>query len=244
MSELGRLDALILAGGLGTRLRAALPDRPKALAPVAGRPFLFHLLDHLAHQGIRRAVLALGHQAAMIREAVADYRALDLAISEESRPLDTGGALALARPLLGSDPVLVLNGDSLAPIDLGLLLQTHRSRHAQATLAALRLADAARFGSLDLDADGAILAFREKGKAGPGLVSAGIYLVSRAVLESLAPDQPLSLERAVFPGLCGRGLYAQAFDAPLLDIGTPESYATAEAFLSRHSPPAIPDRSE
>ncbi|MCC7167947.1 MAG: NTP transferase domain-containing protein, partial [Rhodospirillales bacterium] len=122
MSALEKIDALVLAGGLGTRLRAALPDRPKALAPVAGRPFLFHLLDFLAAQGIRRAVLALGHQAAMIREAVVDYQTIEIAISEEPEPRDTGGALALARPRLHSDPVLVVNGDSLAPVDLGLLL--------------------------------------------------------------------------------------------------------------------------
>ncbi len=228
--------AAILAGGKGTRLAGVVDDRPKPLAEVAGRPFLEWLLLALRARGVRRAHLLGGHQGARLAawaEEVGERLGLALSVTVEPRPLGTGGALRLALDALAGDPLLVLNGDSLCPLPLAALAERHRAAGATATLLAVRVPDAGRFGTLALDAGGRVREFREKDPAGgPGLVSGGVYLLARRLVEEIPAGRAVSLEREILPGLAARGeLVALPVAGRLLDIGTPDSFREAETLL-------------
>jgi len=231
------IDAAVLAGGLGTRLREIVSDRPKALASVAGRPFLSYVLDQVVTAGVRHAVLCTGYLGDQLRATFGDrFGGLALSYSHESSPQGTAGALRLALPLLRSDPVLVLNGDSHCEVDLKDLIAWHEGRAEQSagSLLVTRVDDTARYGTLDLNDAGEIVAFLEKsGQAVPGWINAGVYVLPRRLLMSIAAEGPVSLERDVFPRWVNRGLDGYRTNAPFIDIGTPESYAQAEVLLGR-----------
>lgn len=225
---------MILAGGLGTRLRPVVGDRPKVLAEVRGRPFLAYLLDQLVAARVGEVVLCTGYLGAQLESAFGDsYRNMRLRYSRESSPLGTAGALRLALPLLQSDPVLVMNGDSFCHADLEGFRRWHQAKGAKATLLLAQVSDTRRYGRVHLDTDGRVRRFREKGTTeGPGWINAGIYLLAQEVLGAIAPGRVVSLEREVFPAWIDRGLYAFTSLGPFLDIGTPEAYAAAEQFFS------------
>ncbi len=236
MAPLDGIDVVVLAGGMGTRLRPIVANRPKVLAPVGGRPFLDRLLELLAAARASRVVLALGYRADQV-VAHLEQRSLggpNLIVSIETQPMGTGGALALAARQLRSDPVIVMNGDSYAPIDFARLLALHRRRGARATLALVRVDDASRFGAVRIDPRGRVVAFEEKRctAPGPGLVSAGIYAMQRTVIDGFPTHHAVSLEHEVFPRMVGDGLYGIEQDVPFIDIGTPESYAAADGFFA------------
>jgi NDP-sugar pyrophosphorylase family protein len=217
------MQAVVLVGGLGSRLRPAVADRPKALASVGGRPFLDWLLLALSEQGVGRVVLATGYLAAAFDPHLAGWRALGLEVelSREASPLGTGGAARLALDRIEGDRLLVLNGDSFCPFDLTRL-------DPAPALWLVEVEDASRFGSVELAADGRVRSFREKvGAVGPGLINAGVYFLDRADLAAIGPGRPASLERDVLPGLVGRGLRGVVGPGPFVDIGTPQSYAAA-----------------
>jgi NDP-sugar pyrophosphorylase family protein len=226
--------ALILAGGLGTRLRGVLPDTPKVLAPVAGRPFLAHLLDWLADVGVRDVIICTGYRAAQVTRAFgARYRDLYLYYSWEPQPLGTGGALRRALGLTHAETVLALNGDSFVSCDLPVFLAWHRAHGFAGSLVLAEVDDASRFGTVRVNDGGAIRAFEEKrGNAEPGWINGGVYLLSRRLLESLPEGQPVSIEREGFPAWLSSGLGGYQSSGAFLDIGTPESLARAEAFLA------------
>jgi NDP-sugar pyrophosphorylase family protein len=234
MAALGESTALILAGGLGTRLRSAVGDRPKALAEIQGRPFLAYMLDGLAAAGVCEVVLCTGYLGEQIRAHFGhEYRSLHLAYSQESEPRGTAGAVRLALPLIASSHVLVLNGDSLSDVDLQAFCTWTERQDASLAIALTCVADSDRFGSVETDAQGWVRKFEEKGQSrGAGWINAGIYLTQRRMLESLPADRPLSLERDVLPELIGNGLAGYRSNGRFLDIGTPESYALAASFVS------------
>jgi len=226
--------AVVLAGGLGTRLAGVVHDRPKVLAAVRGRPFLAHLLARLAAAGARHVVLCTGHRHEQVSAAFGTrYAGMRLAYSAEPHPLGTGGALRLALPHLGSDPVLVLNGDSLCDVDLGELWAWHRRHGARASLVAVHVRDATRYGRLEIDRDARVVGFEEKGLAsGPSWISAGIYVLARALVEAVPAGHRVSLEREVLPAAIEDGILAfRSRGAAFLDIGTPEAYAAAPTFV-------------
>jgi NDP-sugar pyrophosphorylase family protein len=234
-SSLSEATALILAGGLGTRLSAVVSDRAKPMAEVSGRPFILFLLDFLAGAGVKHAVLCTGHRGEGVRRTLgSSHQGMALEYSQEDQPLGTGGALRLALPLLRSDAALVLNGDSFFGLDLETFW-TEASLRPGAVLAVTRVQDTSRYGRVELDSDGRVLAFREK-ESGTGLVNAGVYRIPAAFL---APCQgSFSLEREAFPAWIGR-LWGQVLEGPFLDIGTPESYGRAEAFFRNLRPPRV-----
>lgn len=229
--------AVILAGGMGTRLSSLVADRPKVLAEVQGRPFLAYLLDQLASAGISDVVLCTGYMAEAVRAMFGEsYADLSLSYSPESRPMGTGGALRLALPLLKSDSVFVLNGDSYCEVDLRAVWDSHCSRRATLTLVVKRVADATRFGQVRIKADGAVIGFEEKAKQGVGgLINAGIYLVGRSLLQTIRAKGAASLEQEMFPAWIGHGLYGYETRGRFMDIGTPESYEAAQHFFERDS---------
>ncbi|HLY74276.1 MAG TPA: sugar phosphate nucleotidyltransferase, partial [Planctomycetota bacterium] len=151
----------------------------------------------------------------------------------ESEPLGTGGALRKALPLLSTDCILAMNGDSYVDADLGGLAASHRRRKAQLTILLTRVEDAARYGGVDVGPDGSVLGFVEKGRSGPGLINAGVYVLGREGVQEIPAGRSVSLEREVLPARIGRGFYAQWGSYPFLDIGTPESYRQAEAFFAK-----------
>lgn len=233
-ADIARATAILLAGGLGTRLRGVVSDRPKVLAPVAGRPFLAWLLEQVAAAGLRRAVLCTGYLAPQV-EATFGARFGDLALtySCEREPLGTAGALRHALAHLGPGPFLVLNGDSCCATPLAPLWEHHLLRGARATLLATLVPDGARFGRVECDATGRVTGFVEKdGRHAPAWINAGVAVVARGVLERIPAGRPVSLEGEVWPALIGDGLLALRRVAPFVDIGTPDDFALAAQVLA------------
>ncbi|MDQ7821494.1 MAG: nucleotidyltransferase family protein [Candidatus Eremiobacteraeota bacterium] len=236
------LTAVILAGGLGTRLRSVLPDRPKTLAPVNGRPFLAYLLYFLGRAGIRHAVLSTGYKGEEVESVFGDhYSGMELAYSRESSPLGTGGALRLALSRVRSPLMLVINGDSFCSFSPREFLEFH-GRHGESTsMVLIEVADTSRFGCVDVDNEGIIHRFIEKDSSGgPGFINAGIYLITGGTVAGIPEGKPLSLERDLFPALAGRGLFGYRSPGPFLDIGTPETFREAQEFFNNDEWEKIP----
>jgi D-glycero-alpha-D-manno-heptose 1-phosphate guanylyltransferase len=226
--------AIILAGGLGTRLQSVVSDRPKALALVAGRPFLYFLLDQLADAGIKDVVLCVGHRADQVRQTMGDHhRGMVLRYSLETEPLGTGGALRLALDACTANPLLVANGDSILRTDLRTFFTWHATSGAKASVLLAQVPDAARFGRVEVDPEGHILHFMEKdGRSHPGAINAGYYLIDRSWISQIPAGRMVSLETEVFPTWIGREFFAKETPGIFLDIGTPESYMQAESTLA------------
>ncbi len=231
----GLQTAVVLAGGLGTRLRSVVPDRPKALADVGGRPFLSYLLDMLATAGLSRVVICTGYRGDMIQQALGtSYGPLALDYSHEDVPLGTGGALRAALPRIASETILALNGDSLCRADLTVFAASHMQHQAAISLLLAKVDDASRYGRVELDCDNRVTQFVEKGPSrSPAWINAGVYLIERRVVESIAPETSVSLERDVLPSWLGGGLYGHRGGQQFLDIGTPESYSAAPHFVAQ-----------
>ena len=227
MAQPRHVPAFVLCGGLGTRL-AGVEDRTKAIIPVAGRPFLTYVLRLLRLQGFARTVLCLGRGAEAVRRVI---RGSGLTFSIEPEPLGTGGALALA----GGEAArtnLILNGDSYAEAYYPDLLATHAGHGAAAgramTLLAVRVADTSDYGGLEVDAEGRVISFREKGGAGAGWINAGVYVAGGALLRAL-PGGTFSLERDLLPELAAEGrLRALTGRFFFRDIGTPARLPAAQ----------------
>lgn len=234
----GRLPpAAVLAGGLGTRIRAVGGDTPKVLLPVEGRPFLAHLLDYLAAEGVREVVLCTGYAAARVMEAARAHLppGLHLVESRETDPLGTGGALRLAAAHLGPE-FLAVNGDTYLESPLGELLDLHRREEAVVTLSLVRSEAAAEKGSVRVDPAGRVLDFAEKTPDGSGLVNGGVYAAGAALLEPCPPEVFCSLERTLIPGLLARDrrVRARVVEGAFVDIGLPEDYLRVRDHLPRN----------
>jgi D-glycero-alpha-D-manno-heptose 1-phosphate guanylyltransferase len=231
-----KMLAVLLVGGMGTRLQSVLPSMPKPLAPIGKLSFLELLVLQLRSQGIRRLVMCTGHLADQIENEFGDAHKWGVAItySKESQPLGTAGAVKFAeRSLCDDSDFLVMNGDSFMEIDFRQFIRFHREYGGLISMAVRRVPDASRFGTVEVDAHHRVVGFREKmGIHVPGIINAGVYLFSRAILQHI-PDGPASLEKDVFPGLLEHGVYALEQHGMFIDIGTPEDYARAQA-LSRN----------
>ncbi len=243
-TELKDITAVILAGGYGTRLRSVIPDQPKVLAPVGGRPFLSYLLDQLQQYRIPQAVLCTGYRGDQIEAALGShYGTIQLEYSQEPRPLGTGGAIRGALSLCASDPILILNGDTFVPVDLQSFWDRHQAKKAQATVLLARAVDVNRFGLVGLDPEGRIQAFSEKrNQEAPGWVNGGMYILHRNLLEMIPEGETVSLEREVLPFWVGKGLFGFCFAGSFLDIGTPETYGAAKDYFRRRGSFDLPLR--
>ncbi len=226
---------LILAGGLGTRLRSAYEDGPKVMAPVGGRPFLSYLLTSLARAGFEQIVLCVGYRHELIQEWLGDGSSFHLAVkySLETEPFGTAGALRLAYSRYLSGPRFVaMNGDSLLQADFGAMYEAHMCEKGQATIAVAAVSDTSRYGRVDIDDRGNVRAFREKsGEHVSGYVNGGIYLFEDAVMNHVPDGRAVSLEKEVLPLLQRKGLLAFPCPGYFIDIGIPEDLARAQTEL-------------
>ncbi len=220
-------DAVILAGGLGTRLRGVVADVPKPLAPVAGRPFLAWLLDRLARDGIGRVVLSTGHLGHLIRAAIGVAHAgMAVEYAHEDAPLGTGGATYAALGRCRTDRAFVLNGDTWLDADLRAMASTR----GDIVLAVRAVADRARYGSVVMEGD-RVVGLAEKGGTGPGLINGGIALLRRDLPDHRPRAAPFSLETGLLADPAGLDVRAFVTPGRFLDIGTPEDYAAAQALI-------------
>lgn len=231
--SLSDVDTVVLAGGLGTRIRAVLGDVPKVLAPVGGRPFLDLLLDWLRGFGARRVVLCLGHLGDRVVAHLNDHpgiaAGLEVVPVIEPAPLGTAGAVRHVRPHLSSDPVFVLNGDTFLDADLAGFVAGHRAAGRPISLLCAEVDSVARFGSVEVDGRGLLRRFVEKDAAGdrPGLINAGMYLFSAQALELLMACDGPSLERDLLQRQPTGTIRAEIVRGRFIDIGTPDSLAMA-----------------
>ncbi len=233
------VTAVVLAGGLGTRVAHLLPGIPKPMAPVAGRPFLDWVVRYLARQGVRRMVLSTGFLADSVERHFAAQPVEGVAIRciAEPRPLGTaGGFRHAARQVTPRPPAwLVLNGDSLALAALAGLFAGLSDPAVEGGLLGVSMPDASRYGTLEFDADGALRRFLEK-RPGAGVINAGVYLLRDSLVQTFPERDPLSFETDVFPAcLARRGVMrVEVVEAHFLDIGTPDSLPQAENFIRRN----------
>ena len=229
------IDAVILAGGLGQRMRGIVDDRPKPLAMIRGRPFLDILIDDLTRQGLRRLILCVGHRGNQIVAHLRSRTDAEFVFSEESSPLGTGGAVRHAANLIQSDPFLALNGDSFCRIDYERFLEFHRERNSTASIAVAAARGRSDGGTVELADDARVVRFREKAagvNAAPTYINAGIYLLCRDLPTLWLQSDPFSLENDIFPELVSRkSCYGFVVDAEVVDIGTPERYVEAQSKL-------------
>lgn len=228
-------QAVILCGGLGTRLQERLPGTPKALARIGGRAFLEYLLQDLVTAGIRRMVLCTGRGRDLIRAYFGDGSDFGACIrySEERVALGTGGALKNAQRQVNSNPFLVCNGDSLLELDFARLLARHLNSKAKVTLALTLVPDGSRYGNVRMEPDGRVAELIEKPEKGvmepkPAWIYGGICVADQSLFPEIDDAPPaVSLERDVLPMLIGHGLFAEQFKGFFLDIGVPEDYERA-----------------
>ncbi len=246
----GRLEAILLVGGQGTRLRPLTIGVPKPLLPTAGVPFLAHQLARAAASGVGRVVLATAFRAEMFAEVFGDGSeyGLDIVYASEDEPLGTGGGIRNAAASLRSgpdDPVVVLNGDVLSGHDLGAQIDLHRKADAAVTLHLVEVPDPARFGCVPTDFDGRVTAFLEKTPHPvTSQINAGCYVFTRRFIDAMPAGRVLSVEREVFPDLIAAGETVMGYleTAYWLDVGTPEAFVrgSCDLVLGELASPALP----
>jgi mannose-1-phosphate guanylyltransferase len=228
------VQAIVLVGGEGTRLRPLTTTVPKPALTLVDRPFLAYMIEWLAGHGVSEVVLACGFLPDVLREALVDEEeraGVTITYVVEPERRGTAGAIRFAADQLGDrleDRFLALNGDVLTDLDLTALLRAHRERDAQATIALHPVEDSSAYGLVRSDEGGAVLEFLEKtGEQVPAEINAGMYALERSVLDLIPPGEEVSIERDVFPRLVGEGLHGLRLDGYWMDIGTPERYLQA-----------------
>ncbi len=233
------MEAIILAGGLGKRLRKAVPDLPKPMAPIGGRPFLEYLLDYWVAQGVNRFILSVGYKHETIEDYFSDgYRESEIAYAVEKQPRGTGGGLLYALDFLHeSEPFLIMNGDTFFNVNLTSMRHFHKSRHAELTIALRMLEGNNRYAGVGIDDSGKITTFDNQARTSEQtLINGGVYLANRGIFTGITSDPviPVSIEEQIFPALmkAGRNLYGYTSSAPFIDIGVPEDYVRAASILS------------
>jgi D-glycero-alpha-D-manno-heptose 1-phosphate guanylyltransferase len=222
------LQALILVGGLGTRLRGVVDDRPKPMADIGGKPFLEYLINFLGKYGVMDIILSTGYMSSLVMNHFGDGHGFGVRISysKEDRPLGTAGAIRQAKSQISDQTVLVMNGDSILDFDPNLLIEKHKQNCANISMALVRVNDKSRYGSVEIDESGKIIEFVEKdAKSKLDVINAGIYLLDRQIVDSIPCClQPISLEKDIFPKFIGKSFYGVIFEGFFIDIGIPLDY--------------------
>ena len=226
-------QAIVLAGGLGTRLRGKVPELPKTLAPIAGRPFLAYLMEFFLSRGVYEFIFAVGYKKDLILEFLKTLPStVQWQVSIESEPLGTGGAIRKACRLTGYEHSLILNGDSFFAIDPGMLSVQHGNTGADCTLALKHMAHADRYGLVTLNSESRISSFVEKKAQATGLINGGIYALRVDALLSQSLPEKFSFENDFLEKEFVKGkIFGQPQDGYFIDIGVPEDYERAQREL-------------
>lgn len=234
-----QMEAIVLAGGLGSRLRAMVPDVPKPMAPVNNRPFLEYLLDYWVGQGVDRFILSVGYKCNVIEEYFGErYKRAEVVYAVEEQPRGTGGGLLLAlEHLRETDPFLIVNGDTFFEVDLGAMQRFHQDRRAEITMVLRQVEANSRYASVEVGPDGRITSFDNRARtAGRALINGGVYLAESSAFSGMTPvsDAPVSIEDQLYPRMlaAGRRMYGYPSPGRFIDIGIPEDYRRAAEVLS------------
>lgn len=239
-----QVDAVVLVGGKGTRLRPLTLSAPKPMLPTAGLPFLTHLLSRIAAAGIEHVILGTSYKPAVFEAEFGDGSALGLQIEyvTEEHPLGTGGGIANVAGKLRNDTAMVFNGDVLSGADLAQLLDFHRSNRADVTLQLVRVGDPRAFGCVPTNEEDRVVAFLEKTEDPPtDQINAGCYVFERNVIDRIPQGREVSVEREVFPALLVDGdckIYGYVDASYWRDMGTPEDFVRGSADLVRGIAPS------
>ena len=227
------VEAIILAGGLGTRLREAVPDLPKCMAPVVGKPFISFVIDALRMQGVEHFIFSLGYKADAIESFLQEhYPTLSYSVAIEEEPLGTGGAIQLAIQQAQTENVLIANGDTLFRIQYKDLLAIHQENYAECTLALKPMRNFNRYGVVELDAANRIVSFKEKQHYDEGLINGGIYLVNKSAFLNRKLPPKFSFEKDYLEAFCKESKFFGAIqEGYFIDIGIPEDYNKAQTDL-------------
>jgi D-glycero-alpha-D-manno-heptose 1-phosphate guanylyltransferase len=238
MSSTTNVPAVLLVGGMGTRLRTVVPSTPKPMAAVGAKPFLELLVRQLRSQGIDRLIMCSGYLADQIEDKFGHGGEWGVTIeySRELRSMGTAGAIKLAQDYLSDDSsFLVMNGDSFVDVEFEQLMRTHLQHNALATMTIVPVQNAGRYGTVRTNSAERVTGFAEKTNADmPGLINAGVYVFDRSIFDHI-PEGNSSLERDVFPRIVDRGLYALEHTGMFIDIGTPDDYARAQSLCEQLS---------
>lgn len=226
-------EAVILAGGLGTRLRSEVSDRPKVLAEVNGQPFIHYVLDYLVAHGMEHVILSVGYMGEMIEKQLgSQYKSTRVSFVYEETPMGTGGGIYLALKEARQDVVAVVNGDTIFQVDLQSMAEFHMATNADFTLALKRMQNFDRYGTVEIDDNGYITAFKEKQFMEDGLINGGVYTVSRHDFVDHQFDLPFSLEQDYFEKYLTKDVICGIeCDAYFLDIGIPDDFKRAQIEL-------------
>ena len=226
------MEAVILAGGLGTRLSSVLKEIPKPMAPVGERPFLEFLLDWLTGYEISKIILSVGYKSEIISSFFGiGFNGVPIEYSNEEEPLGTGGALLKAIQMIEGNCFLVLNGDTYFPVNLNEFQERHISMGGDITLALKEMFDFRRYGAVEMDMNNNIVRFDEKEFHKAGLINGGIYLINKSFITGLNLPERFSLEKDVLKKNTGGNLKGMVFQNPFIDIGIPEDYLRAQVVL-------------
>lgn len=232
------MQAIILAGGLGTRLRAVLSNVPKPMAPIHGKPFLAYLLAYLKEQGFNQVVLSIGYRGDQIRNYFkTKYAGLTITYAAEQEPLGTGGAIVNALQHINSDePCFVLNGDTFINLDYQLML-THRQDGAKMHIALCHIANCYRYGEVRMNEDSTIIAFNQQGSSLAGLINTGVYLFEKSLFKEINVPEKFSFEKDFLTQhlsvIKPKGFVANNY---FIDIGIPDDYARARREFQKLEP--------
>ena len=224
-------EAIILAGGLGTRLRSVIEELPKPMAPIGGQPFLAYLLRYLSDQGLKRIILSVGYQhGAILHHFGKEYLGMELVYAIEEEPLGTGGGIHLAMQHTEGEQVAMLNGDTFFKIDIRELEAFHAQKQAGISIALRRLRKFDRYGTVEIVGDGRVTNFREKAYREQGLINGGVYVISKDFWDNLElPGPKFSFEKDVLEKQLTQGkIYGKEFSDYFIDIGIPEDYDRAQ----------------
>jgi D-glycero-alpha-D-manno-heptose 1-phosphate guanylyltransferase len=235
-NKLTNLQAVILAGGLGTRLKSEVPDLPKCMAPVAGKPFIDHVIQNLNSQGINKFVFAVGYMHEhIISHLNQHWPTLDFEYVIEAEPLGTGGAIGFATRKITGDHFLVLNGDTLFSIDYQKFYDLHILNNPFISVALKPMENFVRYGTVDVEKDGRIIAFNEKKASEKGSINGGVYLINTAKFRSFNLPKKYSFEKDILEYYVGReALFGIIFDNYFIDIGIPSDFHKADHDLRNH----------
>lgn len=227
-------EAIILAGGLGTRLRSVVSGLPKCMAPVAGRPFLYYVISYLQKQGVEKFIFSIGYLSESIEKFLArNYPELDYQLSIEEEPLGTGGAIYAACKMASTENIFALNGDTLFDADTNALLNFHVRHHAECSLALKPMKEFDRYGVVEIYKDGCIKSFKEKKYYTEGLINGGIYAINTEAFLSRNFPEKFSFEKDYLEALVTeKQFYGLAHDGYFIDIGIPEDYERAQKEFS------------